>query len=329
MKHVLVIPGDGIGPEVILPTVKVLSTIAPSLEFEIRHAGKDEFLRTGTSISEELIDNARSADAILFGATTCVRDDRYRSPILVLRKELGLFANVRIAKNLIRSEKRIDIVVIRENTEGLYTGKEEMDDHGVTTFRRISKDACARIVRFAFDWCVKNDRRKILCAHKANVLRLSDGLFLDTFKTEAMRYPDIQASDALIDSTAMKMVMTPEEFDVLVTLNLYGDILSDLAAGLIGGLGFMPSANFGTRNALFEPAHGSAPDIVGKGLANPFASLLSGAMLLEYFDMKHESRALISSIEKTANQIELVDRLGRCNTTNVIAGILENLNHDT
>jgi len=328
MKHVLVIPGDGIGPEVILPTMKVISTIAPSIEFEIEHAGRDEFLRTGTSISEELIDKARSADAILFGATTSVRDERYRSPILTLRKELGLFANLRIAKTIVNSEKRIDIAIIRENTEGLYAGEEKKDDLGVTTLRRVSKDACERIARFALEWCVKNGRKKLLCAHKANVLRLSDGLFLDIFNSQATRYPDVQSSDALIDSTAMRMVMTPEEFDSIVTLNLYGDILSDLAAGLVGGLGFMPSANIGSNNALFEPAHGSAPDIAGKGLANPFASLLSGAMMLDYLDMKRESRALISSIEKMANRNDPVDRLGRCNTKNVIAGILKNLNLD-
>ena len=322
MKHVLVIPGDGIGPEVILPTAGMLSSIAPSLEFEIGNAGKDEFLKTGSSISEEVIHKARKADAILFGATTSIRDERYRSPILSLRKELGLFANIRIARSLVPSAKRLDIAIIRENTEGLYTGKEEKDESGVTTLRRVSVDACERIVKFAFDWCKKHNRKKLLCIHKANVLRLSDGLFLDIFNAEARKNSEISSSDALIDSTSMKLVMTPEEFDTIVTLNLYGDILSDIAAGIIGGLGFMPSANIGPKNALFEPAHGSAPDIEGKGAANPVATLLSAVMMLDYLGCEKESKALESAIEKvTRDSSSLFDRKGRCNTNLVFENI--------
>lgn len=315
MKHVLVIPGDGIGPEVILPTVDILSSITQSLEFEIRNAGRGEFQKSGTAISDELIEKARAADAILFGAASSVRDENYKSPILCLRKELDLFANIRIARNILPSQRQADIVIIRENTEGLYTGKEEKDEAGVTTLRRVSAYACERVVRFSFDWCKKHSRKKILCAHKANVLRLSDGLFLDIFNLEARKNPEISTSDALIDSTSMKLVMAPEEFDTIVTLNLYGDILSDIAAGIIGGLGFMPSANIGPKNALFEPAHGSAPDIEGKGAANPVATLLSAAMMLDYLGYEKESKALGSATERVArDSSSLFDKNGRCYT---------------
>lgn len=326
MKHVLVIPGDGIGPEVVLPTVDIISHIASSVEFEMANAGKEEFLRTGVSISEDLVERARKADAVFFGATTSVRDDMYRSPILTLRKELDLFANVRIAKNVANPARKIDIAIIRENTEGLYSGKEEKDELGVTTLRRVSVSACERITRFAFDWCRKNARRTLLCAHKANVLRLSDGLFLDVFNAEAARNPGLITCDALIDSVATRMVMAPEEFDTIVTLNLYGDILSDLAAGLIGGLGFMPSANIGSENALFEPAHGSAPDISGKGIANPIAALLSGVMMLDFLGLRKEADILSSAVEKTVSKSkELFDRNGRCDTLRIIKTIERNL----
>lgn len=326
MKHILVIPGDGIGPEVILPTVDILSSMASSLEFEIRNAGKGEFQKSGEAISDDLIERAGASDAILFGATSYVRDEGYRSPILCLRKELGLFANIRIARSILPSRTRVDIVIIRENTEGLYTEKEEKDEMGVTTLRRVSMSACERIVKFSFDWCKKHKRKKLLCVHKANVLRHSDGLFLDIFNVEAQKNPEISVSDALIDSASMKLVMAPEEFDTIVTLNLYGDILSDIAAGIIGGLGFMPSANIGQKNALFEPAHGSAPDIEGKGVANPVATLLAATMMLDYLGYEKESRDLKYAIESVArDSSSIFDRNGRCNTNLVFENIIRRL----
>lgn len=326
MKHVLVIPGDGIGPEVILPSVEIISSLRPEIKFDFSDAGKDEFERTGVSISDELIEAAKKSDAVFFGATTSVLDSNYISPIITLRQELDLFANVRIAKGITPSAREVDMVIIRENTEGLYTGKEDRDALGVTTLRRVSKKGCERIVKFAFDWCERHSRRKLTCVHKANVLRLSDGLFLEIFNSEKAGRKKIEASDALIDSTALRMVMSPSEFDSIVTLNLYGDILSDLAAGLIGGLGFMPSANMGSRNAVFEPAHGSAPDIAGRGCANPFASLLSGAMMLEYLGYAREASALISAVEKTASEGKrLFDGQGRCNTNAAIANVRKTL----
>ena len=326
MKHVLVIPGDGIGPEVIVPCVRVIREITNGIDFEFVEAGKKAFENYGEAISDEILEKARKADAIFFGATTTVRDPKYRSPILTLRYELDLYANVRPARALLPGMRKIDITVIRENTEGLYTGREERDLDGVTTFRRVSVKACERIVKFAFSWCKQNSRKKIACVHKSNVLRQSDGLFLDIFNTEAMKNKKIASSEMLVDSTAMKMVMIPEEFDTLVTLNLYGDILSDLAAGLIGGLGFLPSANIGKERALFEPAHGSAPDIAGRGIANPFAALLSGKMMLEYLGFKKEAQSLSGAVEKTAaGSPSLIDAEGRCNTQAAIDSIKESL----
>ena len=326
MKHVLVIPGDGIGPEVIVPSVAVIREITDAIDFEFVESGKKAFEKYGEAISDEVLDKARKADAIFFGATTTVRNPKYRSPILTMRYELDLYANVRPAKALLPGMRKVDITVIRENTEGLYTGREERDLDGVTTFRRVSVKGCERIVKFAFSWCKQNSRKKIACVHKSNVLRLSDGLFLDVFNTEAARNKKITSSEMLVDSTAMKIVMIPEEFDTIVTLNMYGDILSDLAAGMIGGLGFLPSANIGEKRALFEPAHGSAPDIAGKGIANPFAALLSGRMMLDYLGFKKEAQSLSGSIEKTiASDVKIIDAEGRCNTNEIFKSITLNI----
>lgn len=310
----------------IVPSVAIVREMTDAIDFEFVEAGKRAFENYGEAISDEVLEKAKRADAIFFGATTTVRDARYRSPILTLRNELDLYANVRPAKALLPGMRRVDIAVIRENTEGLYTGREERDLDGVTTFRRVSVNGCERIVKFAFSWCRQNSRRRIACVHKSNMLTLSDGLFLDIFRTEASKNKKVASSDMLVDSTALRMVMVPEEFDVIVTLNLYGDILSDLAAGLIGGLGFLPSANIGERRALFEPAHGSAPDIAGRGAANPFAALLSACMMLDYLGLAKESRSIMSSIEKTATEgTALFDSVGRCNTTAVMETVRENL----
>jgi isopropylmalate/isohomocitrate dehydrogenase-like protein len=326
MKHVLVIPGDGIGPEVILPSVAVIRDITDAIDFEFVESGKKAFEKYGEAISDEVLEKARRADAVFFGATTTVRDPEYRSPILTLRYELDLYANVRPAKALLPGMRNVDITVIRENTEGLYTGREERDLDGVTTFRRVSVKGCERIVKFAFNWCKQNSRKKLACVHKSNVLKLSDGMFLDMFRAEAAKNKKIASSDMLVDSTAMRMVMMPEDFDAIVTLNLYGDVLSDLGAGLVGGLGFVPSANIGEKHALFEPAHGSAPDIAGKGIANPLAALMSGQMMLVHLGYKKEGQLLSSAINDAVNKTKgLFDQEGRCETRKAIESVLTSL----
>lgn len=328
MKRVVVIPGDGIGPEVILPSVDVISTLTEEIDFEFAEAGKATFKKTGEAISAEAMEMAEKADAVFFGATTSVRDPVYKSPILELRRKLDLYANVRPLRSLVPGKREVDMIIIRENTEGLYSGVEERDMEGVTTLRRITDEGCKRIVKFAFAWCAQHSRKKLICVHKSNVLKSSDGLFLDVFYIEAKKNKNrnVLSMDMLIDSTAMRMVMTPKDLDVIVTLNLYGDILSDLGAGLIGGLGFAPSANIGEKHALFEPAHGSAPDIAGKGIANPFAALMSGQMMLEHFGMNKEGRLLSNAIEKTVSENQgLFDREGRCNTLKAIEGVKANI----
>lgn len=322
----LAIPGDGIGPEVIIPSVDIIRAVTSEIDFEFVEAGKKAYEKSGKAITDEIIEKAARSDAVFFGATTSVRDPEYKSPILELRYGLDLYANVRPAKSLLPGMRKIDLVVIRENTEGLYSGVEERDLDGVTTFRRVTDKGCTRIVKFAFAWCKQHSRKKLACVHKSNVLRLSDGMFLDIFNSEATKNKKIRSYEMLVDSTAMRMAMIPEEIDAIVTLNLYGDILSDLAAGLVGGLGFVPSANIGEKHALFEPAHGSAPDIAGKGIANPFAALMSGQMMLEYFGLKKESEQLSNSIIKTiAETKDLFDRGGRCATKKAIDAVRLNL----
>ena len=326
MKHVLAIPGDGIGPEVIIPSVEVIRAITGEIDFEFVEAGEKAFKKSGKSITDEMIEKAAESDAVFFGATTSVRDPGYKSPILELRYGLDLYANIRPVKSLLPGIRNIDLVVIRENTEGLYSGVEERDLDGVTTFRRVTNKGCTRIVKFAFAWCKQHSRKKIACVHKSNVLRLSDGMFLDVFNSEAAKNKKIRSYEMLVDSAAMRMAMIPEEIDAIVTLNLYGDILSDLAAGLVGGLGFVPSANIGEEHALFEPAHGSAPDIAGKGIANPFAALMSGQMMLEYLGLKKESQQLSSAITKTIGETkDLFDEEGRCTTDEAIDAVRSNL----
>lgn len=320
MKHVLVIPGDGIGPEVIVPAVEILSELVPGIDIEYVSAGKTLFEAEGISILEETIETARKADAILFGATETVYTNAYRSPVLDLRQKLDLYANMRIIRELRPDRKKIDFTIFRENTEGMYTRDEEQLPGEVITRRRVSEKACRRISDFSMSYCREHGIAEIVCVHKANVLRLSDGLFLRIFREIASGYDDIRSSDMLVDASAMKIVMAPESFRAIATLNLYGDILSDLGAGLVGGLGFVPSANIGENNAMFEPAHGSAPDIAGKGIANPFAAILSSAMLLDYIDFRNESDILFEAVKRAASEVE-VDKNGRCKTVSAVESV--------
>jgi len=317
MKHILVIPGDGIGPEVILPTVEILSELASGIDFEYAGAGKALFEAEGFSISEGTIEAARKADAVLFGATETVYSSAYRSPVLDLRQKLDLFANVRIIRELRPNRKKVDFVIFRENTEGMYTRDEEQLPGEVITHRRISESACRRISEFSLSYCEEHGIGEIVCVHKANVLRLSDGLFLRIFREIASGYAEIESSDMLVDAAAMNIAMAPERFRAITTLNLYGDILSDLGAGLVGGLGFVPSANIGQMNAMFEPAHGSAPDIAGKGMANPFAAILSSAMMLDHIGFRKESEKLAEAVRSAVPGVE-VDEKGRCDTFSAV-----------
>ena len=295
MKRICILPGDGIGPEVTECAVRVLKEVSDQLEFVQADIGQAAFSRHGSYLPENTLDLMTKSDSCLFGAVTSLESSEYVSPVLAFRKLLDLYANIRPVRTLVRTSQTmpIDVVIIRENSEGMYTQREEYDDEGVTTLRRVTRKASKRIVDFAINYALTNGRSKVTCVHKANVLRASDGLFLRTFREEMDQAgKGLIAEQQLVDSAAMKLVTSPKIFDVIVTLNLYGDILSDVAAGVAGGLGFAPSGNIGPKYSVFEPAHGSAPDIAGRGIANPVATILAGAMMLKHLGLPNEAKAV-------------------------------------
>jgi len=280
----------------------VLDALALDFEYARADAGLACFKKRGEYIPDETVDAARSADACLMGAiqTPVPAPKDYKSPVLALRKELDLFANLRPFRRWTPAPpdaKPMDIILVRENTEDVYGCKEYERGGAVISERIISRKGCERIVGFAFDYAARHRRKKITCVHKANVLKMSDGMFREIFYSLATR-PSYLATDEHVDAAAMRLIMNPERYDMIVTLNLYGDILSDEIAGLVGGLGFAPSANIGERNAIFEPVHGSAPDIAGKGVANPIAMILSGCMMLRHLGYDKQAAEAESAIEK-------------------------------
>jgi 3-isopropylmalate dehydrogenase len=293
-----VIPGDGIGPEVVEAELTVLEAARLSLDYTIYPAGDDCLARTGEALPEETLKGALGAQAVIFGAA----GDSAADVIIRLRSELGTFVNLRPVKAVSAVEclyPDADMMIVRENSECLYSGIENRIAPGVVTATRvITEKASYRIARFAFEYAKANGRRKVTGVHKANVLRKTDGLFLECCRRAAQEFPDVEYDEGLVDSVAMRFVLKPDDFDVIVTTNLFGDILSDLAAGLIGGLGMCPSANLGDNHALFEPVHGTAPDIAGKGVANPSAAIMCGAMLARHLG----DQMAAERIERALNQ---------------------------
>ncbi|WP_157196862.1 homoisocitrate dehydrogenase [Methanococcus aeolicus] len=337
IPKICVIEGDGIGKEVIPETVRILKEIG-DFEFIYEHAGYECFKRCGDAIPEKTLKTAKECDAILFGAVSTPKLDEterkpYKSPILTLRKELDLYANVRPIHKLDNSDSsnNIDFIIIRENTEGLYSGVEYYDEEKELAIseRHISKKGSKRIIKFAFEYAVKHHRKKVSCIHKSNILRITDGLFLNIFNEFKEKYKNeynIEGNDYLVDATAMYILKSPQMFDVIVTTNLFGDILSDEASGLLGGLGLAPSANIGDNYGLFEPVHGSAPDIAGKGVANPIAAVLSASMMLYYLDMKEKSRLLKDAVKQVLAHKDITPDLGgNLKTKEVSDKIIEEL----
>lgn len=270
---IAVVEGDGIGREVIPVAQEVIGTLRPDLEFYPVDIGYGRWERTGSAISDDEIADMRAADAVLFGAITTPPVPEYRSCVVAIRKALDLYANVRPVKG-----NGFDIIVVRENTEGLYSGIEKIEEDCATSLRVLTRGGCERIARYA---CSLAKERKILTiGHKANVLK-ADALFRDIARSEA-EMAGVPWNERFIDALCLDILMHPETYDVIVTENMFGDILSDVSAYLVGGLGMLPSANIGERNALFEPVHGSAPDIAGKNIANPVAAVRSAALLLDY-----------------------------------------------
>ena len=293
--------------------VRVLQATSDQLEFITAEIGQSAFDKHGSYLPDASLDLMTKCDSCLFGAVTSSEGTDYASPVLTFRKLLDLYANVRPVRTLVRTAQTmpIDVVIIRENSEGLYTQREEFDDEGVTTLRRVTRKASKRIVDFAIGYALANGRSKVTCVHKANVLRASDGLFLRTFRDRmAESAKTLAADEQLVDSAAMKLITSPKVFDVIVTLNLYGDILSDVAAGVAGGLGFAPSGNIGPRHSVFEPAHGSAPDIAGRGMANPTASILASAMMLKHLGMQAEARIIERAVSDVYASGHLTNDIG-------------------
>jgi 3-isopropylmalate dehydrogenase len=297
-KEIAAIPGDGIGQEVLPAALDVLSALDRDFEFVKGRAGNEVYEREETPLPEETRELAREADATLFGAAGELAADI----ILPLREDVGSFANVRPARaypGVDAVKPETDLVFIRENTQGVYAGIEsELTDDVSTLTRLITEDASAKIAEYGFEYADERDADRVTVAHKANVMRKTDGLFVDTAAAVADEM-DAEYDEALIDALAMHLVMHPEDYDVIITPNLAGDVLSDLAAGLVGGLGMLPSANVGEDNALFEPVHGSAPDIAGQGVANPSAMILSAAMLLEYFEFDDDAARVRQAVLET------------------------------
>lgn len=302
MPKIAVIHGDGIGPEVTKATLHVLEKLSSDLAFVNFEFGFDYWRRTGRQITEEDVAAIGEADACLKGPTTTPPGPAtFRSVAVTLRQKLDLYANVRPIRSRPGVKGRyndIDLVIIRENTEGMYKGLEFRIDQDAIGVRVITKHASQRIGRFAFELARQQKRRKVTIVHKANVLKETCGLFRQTCFDVAKEYPEIQADELIIDAAALKLVTQPQDLDIILTTNLFGDILSDEAAGLVGGPGLVPSANIGDRFGLFEPAHGSAPQIAGRGIANPSAMMLSAAMMLKYLNMPQDASTLERAVQE-------------------------------
>ena len=295
------IPGDGIGREVIPVAVEVLLKVAPEIHVCWAEAGWGTFMETGNALPEATLSAAREAKAVLFGATSSPshRVEGYKSPIVSLRRKLDTFANIRPARKLLPPDNGIDLVVVRENTEGAYSRRERMKEDAAISERVISRSGSERVARVAFR-LADQENRPLTIVHKANVLPVTDGLWRESCLTVAKEFPNVKVDEVLVDAAAYHMVRTPPRFRLLLAPNLYGDILSDLASALADGLGMAPSISLGKDFAIAEPVHGSAPDIAGRGIANPIASVLSVALLLKHWwGFEDRARKVETAVAKT------------------------------
>ena len=330
------IPGDGIGPEVTEATLEVLEAVGAPFTWETHKAGMAGIDACGDALPPETLASIRKTRLALKGPLTTPIGRGYRSSNVRLREEFQLYANLRPARTLVPGRyDKIDLVLIRENLEGLYVGFEHFipigdDDHAVAIASGVNTRAGGRrINEFAFDYAVRNHRRKVTLVHKANVLKALTGLFLETGREVAKRYESrgIACEDRIIDACAMQLVMNPWQFDVLVTTNLFGDILSDLNAGLVGGLGMAPAGNIGADAAIFEAVHGSAPDIAGKGIANPIALILSAAMMLDHVGEQEKSKRVRDAVDHAlvADKVRTGDLGGKATTKEFTRAVIAQL----
>src|SRR5688572_2055093 len=328
MAHrITLIPGDGIGPEVASTVVRIIEASGAQIEWETHYAGAQALEKFGETLPKELLESIQRNKVALKGPVTTPVGKGFTSVNVGLRKALDLYANVRPIRALPNVPCRypeLNLVIVRENTESLYAGLEHVVIPGVVeSIKIITEKASTRVSKFAFEFARREGRKKITCGHKANIMKLSDGLFLECFRKVAADYPEIEADDKIIDNACMQLVMRPEQFDVMLLENLYGDIVSDLCAGLIGGLGLVPGANIGELGAMFEAVHGSAPDIAGQGVANPTALLQSGILMMRHLGEREaadkvenamlsvfkEGKVRTRDIGGTANTAEFADAI--------------------
>ena len=325
---ITLIPGDGIGPEIVAATVRIIEASGVDIAWETHILGAQAQEKFGTTLPESTIDSIKRNRVALKGPQMTPIGKGFTSVNVGLRKALDLYANVRPIKalpNIPSRNPELDLVVVRENTEDLYAGLEHVVVPGVVeSLKIITEKASTRIARYAFEYAAANGRKKVTAVHKANIMKLSDGLILECFYNVAKDFPDIEADDKIVDNCCMQLVMRPEQFDVLVLENLYGDIVSDLCAGLIGGLGLAPGSNIGEQGAVFEAVHGSAPDIAGQGIANPTALLMSGIMMLRHLgEMDAADRIEKAMLEVFAEGKALTRDLGGTARTNEFARAIE------
>ncbi len=332
MKHTItLIPGDGIGPEIVGATVRTIEATGVEIEWETQIIGAYALEKFGTTIPDETIASIKRNKVALKGPLATPIGKGFTSVNVGLRKALDLYANVRPVKALPNVECRypeLDLVIVRENTEDLYAGLEHVVVPGVVeSIKIITEKASTRIAKYAFEHAVNNGRKKVTAMHKANIMKLSDGLFLECFYNVSKDYPQIEADDKIIDNACMQLVMRPEQFDVMVLENLYGDIVSDLCAGLIGGLGLAPGANIGELGAVFEAVHGSAPDIAGQGIANPTAIMMSALLMLRHIgemDAANRMEKALMDVFAEGN-VRTKDLGGSASTADFATAIIEKI----
>lgn len=330
MKRITLINGDGIGPEISDAVVRIIDASGLKIDWDVQTAGENVIAQEGTPLPERVLNSVKENGVALKAPVTTPIGKGFRSVNVQLRKELDLYANLRPCKNLPNVKTKfdnVDIVVVRENTEDLYAGIErQVDTDTAESIKVITRKASERICRFAFDYAVKNNRKEVCVVTKANIMKLSDGLFLGCFRKVADEYRQINKREILVDNLCMQLVQNPSQFDVLVLPNLYGDIVSDLCAGLIGGLGVAQGANIGLNYAVFEPVHGSAPDIKGQNKANPTALLLSAIEMLRYIGENIYAEKIEKALFKTlSNGICTSDLGGNVTTSEFTEAVIREL----
>src|SRR4026207_870365 len=333
MQHrITLIPGDGIGPEISANVVRILEASGVEIEWETHFAGAQALEKFGETLPQALLDSITKNKVALKGPVTTPIGKGFTSVNVGLRKALDLYSNVRPIRALPNVPCRypeLNLVIVRENTESLYAGLEHEVVPGVVeSLKIITEKASTRIARFAFEHARRESRKKVTAIHKANIMKLSDGLFLDCFRKVSEDYPGIEADDKIVDNACMQLVMRPEQFDIMLLENLYGDIVSDLCAGLVGGLGLVPGANIGEKGAVFEAVHGSAPDIAGQGIANPTALLQSGILMLRHIGEREAADKVENSMLAVFKEgkVRTRDIGGTANTAEFADAIIQKIN---